>query len=122
MPTFVKDSQQVLDKILKFNLPPGALLVTCKANSMYNNIDTQDTIEVITWWLNDLNAKKKLPAGFPLEAVLAVMEIIMTHNIFQWGDLYFLQLVNTAMGTSAAVMWATIYFAYHEVHTLISKH
>ena len=27
-----------------------------------------------------------------------------------------------AMGTSAAVMWATIYFAYHEVHTLIPVH
>eukprot|EP00956_Cyclotella_meneghiniana_P006518 scaffold8576_cov44-Cyclotella_meneghiniana.AAC.4 len=26
------------------------------------------------------------------------------------------------MGTSAAVMWATLYYAYHEVHTIISKY
>ena len=26
------------------------------------------------------------------------------------------------MGTSAAVMWATLYFGYHEVHTLIPKY
>ena len=50
------------------------------------------------------------------------MITIMTNNIFEWGDLYFLQLLGTAMGTSAAVMWATLYFAYHEEHTLIPKH
>ena len=49
VPTFVKDSQQVPDKILKLNLPPGALLVTCEANSMYTNINTQHAIEVLTW-------------------------------------------------------------------------
>ena len=26
------------------------------------------------------------------------------------------------MGTSAAVMWATIYYVYHKVHTLLTKH
>lgn len=46
----------------------------------------------------------------------------MKNNIFEFGDCYFLQLLGTAMGTSAAVMWATIYFAYHEVHTLIPNH
>ena len=122
VPTFVKDSQQVLDEISKLDLPPHALLVTCDANSMYNNIDTQHAIIVITWWLNDLHAKKKLPADFPLDAVLAAMQIIMTHNIFQWGTMFFLQLIGTAMETSAAVMWATIYFAYHEEYCLIPYH
>ena len=26
------------------------------------------------------------------------------------------------MGTSAAVMWATLYFGYHKAHCLISKY
>ena len=43
----------------------------------------------------------------------------MRNNIFEWGDMYFLQLLGTAMGTSAACMWATIYFAVHETQTLI---
>ena len=122
VPTYVKDSQQVLDQTKSFTLPPNAKLFTCDANSMYNNIDTEHAIEVISWWLNNLNARGKLPRDFPLEAVISAMKVIMRNNIFEFGDMYFLQLIGTAMGTSAAVMWATLYFAYHEVHTLIPKH
>jgi hypothetical protein len=60
--------------------------------------------------------------GFPLEAVISEMTTIMRNNIFEFGDCYFLQLLGTAMGTSAAVMWATIYYTYHEVHTIIPNH
>jgi hypothetical protein len=122
VPTYLKDSQQVLDELKLIDLPPGAKLFTCDANSMYNNIDTEHAIEVITWWLNDLDAQNKLGLYFPLEAVIEAMKIIMRNNLFEFGDCYFLQLLGTAMGTSAAVMWATIYYAYHEVHTLIPNH
>ena len=62
------------------------------------------------------------PEGFPLEAVLEAMKIIMRNNIFEYGDCYFLQLLDAVMGTSAAVMWATLYYAYHGVHTLLPLH
>lgn len=122
VPTYIKDSQQVLDEVKNLNLPPGAKLFTCDANAMYNNIDTDHAIEVITWWLRDLDDRNLLPPFFPLDAVLEAMVIIMKNNIFEFGDCYFLQLLGTAMGTSAAVMWATLYFAYHEVRNLIPKH
>jgi hypothetical protein len=66
--------------------------------------------------------KMLLPEGFPLEKVLGAMKIIMRNNIFEFGDCYFLQLLGTAMGTSAAVMWATFYYAYHEVHSHLPCH
>jgi len=47
------------------------------------------------------------------------MALVMRNNIFEWGDMYFLQLLGTAMGTSAACMWATIYFGVHESNKLI---
>ena len=122
VPTYVKDSQQVLDDVKLINLPPNAKLFTCDAHSMYNNIKTSHAIQVITWWLTDLDEQGLLPALFPLEAVIEAMTIIMTNNIFEFGNMYFLQLLGTAMGTSSAVMWATLYYAYHEVHTLIPKH
>lgn len=48
------------------------------------------------------------------------MRIIMRNNIFKWGDMHFLQLLGTAMGTSAACMWATIYCGIHEIDTLLA--
>ena len=96
--------------------------MTGDANSMYNNIDTPHAIEVICWWLDDLHARGLLPEKFPLDAIKIAMREIMTNNLFEYGDMYFLQLIDTAMGTSAAVMWASLYFAYHEVHTLIPRH
>ena len=64
VPTYVKDSQQVLDDVKLINLPPNAKLFTFDAHSMYNNIKTSHAIEVITWWLTDLDDKGLLPALF----------------------------------------------------------
>ena len=88
----------------------------------YNNIDTEHATTVITWWVKDLENKGHLREGFLSHAVISAMRIIMTNNIFEFGDMFFLQLLRTVMGTSAAVMWATLYYAYHKVHTLLPNH
>ncbi|KAL7523170.1 hypothetical protein ACHAXR_000053, partial [Thalassiosira sp. AJA248-18] len=123
IPTYIKDSNQLLDIIKEQGpLPPNAKLFTADANSMYTNIDTDHALEVISEWLFEMRAADKLPPGFPLEAVIEAMELVMKNNIFSWGDLYFLQLLGTAMGTSSACMWATIYFAIHEMKKLLPKY
>ena len=106
--TYIKNSTQLLEKLEALGiLPPDAYFFTADAKSMYTNIDTDHAILVIGLWLDSLT----LPVGFPLQAVKEAMELVMRNNIFEWGDLYFLQLLGTAMGTSSACMWATIYFA-----------
>ncbi|KAL7516390.1 hypothetical protein ACHAWF_000050, partial [Thalassiosira exigua] len=86
---------------------------------MYNNIDTSHAIEMIGTWLDELSLRPDFPSDFPLDAVKEAMVLIMRNNIFEFGDLCLLQLLGTAMGTSAAVMWATLYFGRHEVKTLL---
>ena len=76
-------------------------------------------MRVIGEWLDKLHRDGLLPAYFPLEAVKEAMALVMQNNVFEWGDLYFLQLLGTAMGTSAACMWATIYFSVHEDSILL---
>ena len=83
VPTYIKDGQQLLNKINNLGIPPNAKLFTCDANSMYNNIDTEHAITVITWWLNDLKMQNKLLCLFPLKAVKDAMKLIMRNNIFE---------------------------------------
>ena len=89
------------------------------ATAVYNNIDTDHAITVITWWLKDLHDREFLPEGFSLDVVISAMVTIMKSNIFEFGDLYFLQLLETTMDTSAAVMWDSLYYACHKVHILL---
>ncbi|KAL7548762.1 hypothetical protein ACHAWF_012019 [Thalassiosira exigua] len=83
---------------------------------MNTNIDTNHAIDVIGAWFDSLG--DKLPSDFPLDAMKEAMSLIMKNNLFKLGDLYFLQLLGTTMGTSAACMWATIYFWVHERNLL----
>jgi hypothetical protein len=118
--TFLRDAQQVIDETRDLVLPANARIFTADANAMYNNIDTEHAIKVIGEWLDELAVL--IGTDFPVEAIKDAMAIIMRNNIFEWGVLRFLQLLGTAMGTSAAVMWATIYFGYHETKTIIPKY
>jgi len=81
---------------------------------MYNNIDMEPAITAISWWLNGIDTKGQLPPNFPLEAVIHAMKLMMQSNIFEWGDMFVLQLLGTVMGTSSAVMCVTLYYVYHD--------
>ena len=58
IPIYVKNGDQVLDEIEKLNLTRFALLFVTDAISMYNNIDTEHAITVITWWIKDFESKE----------------------------------------------------------------
>ena len=123
LPTYIKDSGQLLDVLKLLGvLPPNAKLFIADANSMYTNICTIHALNVITTWLEEMESQEQLPHGFPTKDVIEAMGLVMNNNVFVFGDLYFLQLVGTAMGTSSACMWATLYFAIHEMNTLIPRY
>ena len=82
--SFVKDSQQILDETRDLQLPPNARLYVGDANSMYNNIELEHAMRVISWWLDELHQQNLLPEGFPLEAIKRAMEHIMRNNVFEF--------------------------------------
>ena len=119
-PGYLRDSRQFIDDINELGtLPPGARLFTADATSMYTNIDTSHAIQIIGKWLRMPN--RKLPDSFPpIDFILKGLKIVMTNNVFQFGDTYWIQLNGTAMGTSVACMYATIYYSYHEETRLLN--
>lgn len=125
IPSYLKDSGDLLHHLKQFHrLPPTAFLFTADAQSMYTNINTDHALEVIGKWLDDLESSGQLEdkgISIPITALKEALTLVMKNNIFEFGDMYFQQLTGTAMGTSAACMWATIYFAIHEA-LLLNKY
>ena len=120
IPSFINNSEQLINDLQNLGeLPPGALLFKADAESMYTNIDTEHAVAVINQWLDDLSNNSQLPPGFPLLPLKQTLEIVMRNNVFEFGDTRYLQLMGTAMGTSSVCMYATIYFAIHEIETLV---
>ena len=60
-----------------------------------------------------------LQPNFDIDMIVKAVRLVMRWNIFEYGDYCFKQLIGTAIGTPAAVLWAIIYFYLHEKHKLI---
>jgi hypothetical protein len=120
-PSHTKDSTQIIDDIARLGrLPPNAYLFTSDAVSMYTNIDTDHGLQTITKWL-ELH-EDDLPPGFPTETIIDLLARVMKYNVFQLDDCWFQQTNGTAMGTSVACVYATIYYSYHEETRLLPKY
>ena len=77
---------------------------------MYTNIKTGPALHCIGQFT--LENKKQLTV--PNTVLMDALRLIMTNNVFQFGDTYWLQKVGTAMGAPPAPPWATIFFGIHE--------
>jgi len=121
--SYVKDTRSIVEYVRGIkNLPPTAMLFTADAQSMYTNIDTDHAIEVIGKWLDNIKTDPAFPKNWPFEAIKEAMPLIMKFNIFEFGNLRLHQIRGTAMGTSAACIWATIYYAIHENECILPRY
>jgi len=119
VPTYTKDSFQILKELTTLQVPTHAKLFTCDAVSMYTNIDSTHGLYVITSWLEDYSAE--IPPNFPTALFLKILRIVMTENIFQLDDTFWQQTFGTSMGTSCACAYATMYWGYIERKHIIPK-
>ena len=87
---------------------------------MYTNIHTNEGVTAIKNWLT--HYAHELPADFPSELFVEVLDIVMSNNVFQFDDTYWLQLIGTAMGTSTACDYANVFAGYGERHILLPRY
>jgi hypothetical protein len=80
---------------------------------MYTNIDTEHAFIVITAWMS--TSPIPVQAQINVPALLTGLRLIMSYNVFCFGDTFWHQLTGTAMGTPPAPMYATLYFCIHEM-------
>jgi hypothetical protein len=96
-------------------LPPNATIFTADAVSMYTNIHTETALRVITEYLNNnKDTVSELLFDLPAQALTEALRLIMTNNVFRFGNTHWLQLSGPAMGTPPAPPYATLVFAIHK--------
>ena len=109
-PSYIKDSFTLKQQLLALDLPPNRTyrLFTADAVSMYTNIPTQHALASLAHYLR--NNADSFP-NTPIEATIQAITLVMTQNVFTFGDMIFKQLTGTAMGTPPACVLATLYMA-----------
>ncbi len=124
-PCYLKNGEE-LQNLLKQQgrVPKDTVIYSMDATSMYSNIDTDHGLDVLKRWL-DLHKQEilDLPGGTwnskSFTCVIQGMTLVMRNNLIRFGDTYWIQISGTAMGTSPAPAYATIYFSYHEETALL---
>ena len=77
---------------------------------MYTNINTGLELHCI----GQFSHKNEEHLTVPTAVLMDALRLLMTNNVFQFGDTYWLQKVGTAMGAPPVPPWATIFFGIHE--------
>eukprot|EP00957_Ditylum_brightwellii_P187242 14260456-Ditylum_brightwellii.AAC.1 len=112
MPTYLADSKQLKDDLIQFNIPPGAKIFTADATSMYTNLKTEFALDALGKYFNEKNEQF---CHLLLKAIKTSLTIVMTYNVFTFGDAHFLQLTGVAMVTPPATDYAQTTFSTYEV-------
>ena len=113
LPFYIKSSAHFREMLVAERLPANAKLFTMDATSMYTNIVTDHALKTLSEYFAEESALCSA-LGVDASAVIQALSIIMNHNVFQFGDTFWLQLCGTAMGTPPACMYATLYFYLYE--------
>lgn len=120
VPTYIQDSDQVISELRALGpLPPSARLFTLDAKAMYTNLNTKECVNCFQEFITLLGTS--LPKNFPKEMFIAVLEIVMTSNIFTFDDTHWLQTNGTAMGTSSACLYSMISIGFIELTKILPR-
>eukprot|EP00956_Cyclotella_meneghiniana_P007749 scaffold10339_cov41-Cyclotella_meneghiniana.AAC.5 len=105
------DSFELKKRLDTLVLQPNELLMTCDADSMYTNLQTEPNLKEVTEYIRSNKHRFK---HCNINALIVALPLVFRSNYFKFGDLYCHQKSGPAMGTPPAPPWATITFAIHE--------
>lgn len=115
--SYIKDSDDMVSILNETTIEPDEIMISFDVVSLYTNIQSQIAIPLIRDYLISFHKMDKQLCCLLMEG----LHIVMNFNYFQFGDLLLKQITGTAMGTSCAPTYATIYLAAVEDQFLIPK-
>jgi hypothetical protein len=102
----VSSTDAFIRNIDKATVPPDCVFITMDIESLYTNINSELGIKYITYFLSD---PEVLQEATLIDALIESIRLILTNNMFRYGDSLFLQIKGTAMGTPMAPPYANIF-------------
>ena len=106
IPSYIKDTNDFINKINNFPVPPNSLLVTMDVQSLYTSIPNNERIASV---------KKKydhyLKKTIPTKIITTFLALILTLKNFTFNSKFCLQIKGCAMGTICAPSYANIFMS-----------
>lgn len=113
VPSYLRDSSDLISKLESLTLPADCILATVDVRALYLNIPHE---EGITASINKLKSDPTLP--FPTSVAREMLQIVLTHNNFEFASKMHKQVRGTAMGTKMAPSYAGLFMAELEERLL----
>lgn len=107
--THIKSSTDVIRKLNNAPpLPPDCVILCADVEALYPSIPITPAIAAISQYL------KQYLNHSDVNLICDLMHWVLTNNYLEYGDLLFLQVKGTAMGTPFAVVFANLFLAHLE--------
>ena len=110
--SFIQDPSHFISMIEGRQLPQSCLLASIDVTSLYTNIVHDDEIKATIEALHESYALDE--DQLPPEIIGDMLRFILTHNVFEFVERFFLQLQGCTMGNKCSPSYACIYMGLLE--------
>ena len=111
--TSIKDTTDFITKLKQFQVTSEkAYLVTLDVSSLYTKIPHEDGIEACLYFLENNGHSGSLS----VHDVCALIELVLQNNYFKLNDISYRQKMSTAMGSSMARAYASLFMGKFEMN------
>ena len=110
--SYIKDSTDFLIKCNR-ETSQSTVLATFDITSLYTSIPHEYGLEAIKYWLD--NYRSSVNGRFPTKFILEAIKFILENNNFLFDDVFYRQLIGTAMGSIFAPTYAGLTIGYLEI-------
>ena len=107
LPSYIKDTTQLINELKELTVEPNTLLVTVDVKSLYTCMPHSDGVEAC---IEALCSSTENHPQRPNTAILScLLEVVLKNNIFEFDGKFYKQLQGTAMGTKLAPAYANLF-------------
>lgn len=101
--SYIKDTNHLIEILKPLHLPPNAKLVSLDVSSLYTNIPHNEGVEAVKSFMKTHKTEEES------EMLGHLTEAVLTNNIFEFNNQFYLQISGTAMGSRMAPAYANIF-------------